>query len=161
MSRFTFSLVMAGALALPAAELSAQSPVGEWESTQEGRGGTVTLTFSFMMDGDVLKGTMSTTQQTEPVEMSDVSFEDGTLKFSVTRTRGDNSFVLTYTATIEGDNMTGTRSFGQRGGGGARAERAGGGGGGGRAGGGGGGAGRGGRGGRGGSPDFTATRVSG
>lgn len=123
MVRSAFALLAAALLAWPAAGLSAQEEVvGEWEmSIQTGRG-SFTQTFAFTMEDGALKGTVTNQMGgTERVtDLSNVKFEDGTLTFDVTRTFRDNSFTQSYTATIDGDEMTGTITGGRggRGGGG-------------------------------------------
>jgi len=122
MSRSLFALVLAGALTLPGAQLQAQEEVlGEWEMTTEGRGGTFTQTFAFTMEEGELHGTV-TAGQFGTTELTDITFEDGTLTFAVTRTFRDNSFTQTYTGTIEGDQMTGTVEGGRGGRGGGPSE---------------------------------------
>ena len=119
MSRSKLALVLAAALLVPAADLSAQEAVvGEWESAIQTGRGSFTQTFVFSMEDGALKGTVTT--QFGSSELSDISFEDGTLTFSVTRTFRDNSFTQTYTATVEGNEMTGTISGGGGGRGGGR-----------------------------------------
>lgn len=110
MLRSALGLVAAAALVLPAAELSAQDAdelVGEWERTVEiPGGGNFTETFVFTVEDDVLTGVSST--EFGDTDLEEVSFEDGTLTFSVARNFEGENFTQTFTATVEGDEMTGT-----------------------------------------------------
>lgn len=121
MSRSTLVLLAAAALALPAADLSAQDPetryapvLGSWESEFETPGGTFTQTFVFRVENGALAGTASS-QRGGDTALDNVSFEDGTLTFQVTREMRGNSFTLNYTATVDGDEMTGTVAGGRGG----------------------------------------------
>ncbi len=137
MSRFKVTLVLAAALTLPAAKVAAQEEfVGGWEFAIETGRGSFSQTFAFTLEDGTLSGTV--TSQIGTSELTDLSHEGGTLTFSVTRTFGDNSFTQTFTATVSGDEMTGTITTA-----GGRGGRGGGGGG------------------RGGPREFTATRTSG
>lgn len=91
MSRSALVLLAAAALAVPAAELSAQDPetryapvLGSWESTFETPGGTFTQTFVFRVENGALAGMVSGSRGGD-TELENVSFEDGTLTFKVTR----------------------------------------------------------------------------
>lgn len=101
--------------------LSAQSSsdfsaaLGAWEMTLETPRGSVTQTLTFAAEGDELVGEATTPNGT--IELREVSFEDGALSFQVTRTMRNRELTQSYTATIEGDRMTGTVSGGARSGG--------------------------------------------
>ena len=137
MSRFKLALVLAAALTLPAAEIAAQEEfVGGWEFAIETGRGSFSQTFAFTVEDGALSGTV--TSQIGTSDLTDLSYEDGTLTFSITRTFGDNSFTQNFTTSVSGDEMTGTSTIA-----GGRGGRGGGGGG------------------RGGPREFTATRTSG
>jgi len=121
MSRSAIILVLAGALLLPVGQLQAQEEVvGEWEMSFETGRGSFTQTLAFTLEDGELGGTV--TSQAGTTELANVSFEDDTLTFDLTRTFRDNSFTQTYTATIEGDEMTGTIEGGRGGRGGGPTE---------------------------------------
>lgn len=119
MSRSLTAVLMAAALAAPAALVAQDAaalyaPVlGEWEMTLETPRGSFTQTFAFELDGDALTGT--TSSQRGESDLTNVSFEDGTLKFDVTRNFRGNSNTQSYTAKIDGDRMEGTVSGGRGG----------------------------------------------
>ena len=119
MSRSLTVVLIAAALAAPAA-LVAQDPaalyapvLGEWEMTLETPRGSFTQTLSFELDGETLGGTMSS--QRGESDLTNVSFEDGTLRFDVTRNFRGNYNTQSYTAKIDGDRMEGTGSGGRGG----------------------------------------------
>ncbi len=93
---------------LPVQAQSANDFLGEWESTVETQRGTFTTTYSFWMDGDMLKGSMSGRMGETVID--EVKFEEGKITFSVTREMRGNSMTLTYTAWLEDGVMQGTMS---------------------------------------------------
>lgn len=109
MTRATMAL-LATFVAIPAT-LPAQDVkdfLGEWVSTIETQRGTATTTYVFRMDGDMLKGTMS--GRMGETEIDEVTYEDGTITFNLTRNFQGNSVTLTYTAKIVDGAMQGTVS---------------------------------------------------
>jgi hypothetical protein len=113
MRRITYSLVLAfvGGLSLMLAgtALAADEPAnvaGKWEMSSEGRNGTtMTQTLTITQDGGTIKGTLSG-------RMGDTPFE-GTVtgnkvSFTIKRQTPDGgTFVIEYTATVDGDTMKG------------------------------------------------------
>ncbi len=109
MTRATMAL-LAAFVAIPAT-LPAQDVkdfLGEWVSTIETQRGPATTTYVFRMDGDMLKGTMS--GRMGETEIDEVTYEDGTITFNLTRNFQGNSVTLTYTAKIVDGAMQGTVS---------------------------------------------------
>ncbi|MYH50038.1 MAG: hypothetical protein F4151_11060 [Gammaproteobacteria bacterium] len=111
-----FALTLAS---VPATRASAQTSsdfsavLGAWEMTLETPRGSVTQTLTFAADGDALAG--SATARNGTIQLQNVAFEDGRITFQVTRTLRNREITQSYSATIEGDQMTGTVS-GARGG---------------------------------------------
>jgi hypothetical protein len=102
--------LLVAAIVAPAT-LSAQALedfVGEWESTVETERGTFTTTYTFTLDGNELKGTIS--GRMGEVEIDAITYADGTITFSVTRTMRENTMTLTYTAKIMDGVLEGTVS---------------------------------------------------
>ena len=116
---FSLALLL---VSVPATQLSAQDSadfsavLGAWEMTFETPRGSVTQTLTFASDGDELAGTATAPNGT--MELQNISFEDGRITFEVTRTFRDREVTQSYSAAIEGDQMTGTfsgaRGRGQR-----------------------------------------------
>ena len=120
MSRFiTVPLVLLLASAATH-DLSAQDAsdfsavLGAWEMTLETPRGTMTQTLTFVADGDELTG--SATAPNGTMQLQNVSFQDGTLTFQVTRSFRNREMTQSYTATADGDQLTGTISGGRGGG---------------------------------------------
>ncbi len=102
--------VMAGAavallLAVPA-QAQDVDVTGKWESTRETQQGTMTTTFTFEQDGNKLTGTLGS--QRGDMEISDGTIEGNNISFKLVMTRGDRTFEMMYSGTVEGDTITGT-----------------------------------------------------
>lgn len=93
------------ALAAPATAQESVDVSGEWEMTTETPRGTQTRMVTFEQEGDVLTGTMETRMGTAPITEGTVNGNE--ITFSMVFTRGDRSMTLTYTGTVEGDEMSG------------------------------------------------------
>jgi hypothetical protein len=107
MKRAALALLVAALVApatLPAQDM--KDFLGEWESTIETERGTFTTTYSFWMDGDVLKGGLS--GRMGETEIDEVTYMDGKISFSITRSRQGNEMTLTYSAKIVDGTMQGT-----------------------------------------------------
>ena len=112
MSRFTafaFAITLAsvtatGASAQTSSDFSAV--LGAWEMTLETPRGSMTQTLTFVADGDELSGSAMARNGT--IQLQSIAFEDGRLTFQVTRTLRNREITQSYSATIQGDQMTGT-----------------------------------------------------
>ena len=79
---------------------------GKWETTRETQQGTMTTTFTFVVDGTSLTGTIGS--QRGDSEISDGTVEGNKISFKMVMTRGDRTIEMTYSGTVEGDTITGT-----------------------------------------------------
>lgn len=79
---------------------------GVWEITSGTPRGTRTRKVTFEQDGTSLTGTMETQMGTAPIQNGSV--EGNKISFSVVFSRGDRSFEMTYSGTVEGDTAEGT-----------------------------------------------------
>ena len=76
--------------------------------------GSVTQTLTFVAEDDELTGTATAPNGT--AQLQNVAFADGNLTFQVTRSMRNREITQSFTATIAGDQMTGTISGGRGGG---------------------------------------------
>lgn len=90
-------------------QIVAQQPAvdmtGSWEITSESPRGTQTRTITFEQDGNKLTGTLETQMGSVPIEGS---VEGNNITFTMTFSRGERSFEMVYTGTVEGDTAKGT-----------------------------------------------------
>lgn len=122
-----FALTIA-AFALAAAGLAAEaSPAGTWKWAAGRAGQTTEQTLKLEFRDGKLSGTLLGTQgggvSLPDTPIADVSFQDGTIRFSVTREAGGRSATTKYEGKLEGDAIRGTREFPDLQGGGAPQKR--------------------------------------
>ena len=88
---------------------------GKWEMSSEGPNGTMTQTLDIQQDGGTIKGTITGRRGPAPFEGT---ITGNKLSFSVKRQTPDGeTMVMDYTATVDGDAMTGkvhNERFGDR-----------------------------------------------
>ena len=120
MSRFIAVPILLLLASATATDLSAQDAsdfsavLGAWEMTLETPRGSVTQTLTFVAEDDELTGTATAPNGT--TQLQNVAFADGNLTFQVTRSMRNREITQSFTATIAGDQMTGTISGGRGGG---------------------------------------------
>lgn len=98
-----FSAVVITAAAFAA---EAASPAGNWKWTTQGRNGPQEATAKLEVKDGKLTGTVSGFQGDTPI--SEATFKDGAIAFSVERTFNDTKFVTKYAGKLEGDTIKGT-----------------------------------------------------
>ena len=93
------------------------SPAGTWKWTQAGRDGGQSFERKIQLDykdgkltGKMLAGEGPMGAMPEAA-ISDGSFKDGVVAFSVTREFNGNSFTIKYSAKLDGDTLKGTFVF--------------------------------------------------
>lgn len=105
----TLKILLAGvallALAAPASAQETADVTGEWVITAESPRGTQTREVTFEQDGNSLTGEMETQMGSWPIEKGSVNGNE--ISFTMVFTRGDRSMEMTYTGTVEGDEMSG------------------------------------------------------
>jgi hypothetical protein len=90
------------------------SPTGTWKWMQPGRGGGQPQERKIKLelkDGKLTGKTVAYESPRGPVpeiEISDASFKDGVVAFSVKREINGNSFVTKYSAKLDGDTLKGS-----------------------------------------------------
>jgi hypothetical protein len=114
-SPFKFVTALLSALCLTVAAFAAEaSPAGTWKWTVQGRQGGQGFeqTLKLELKNGQLTGTMLGTQagqfQIPDTAISDASFKDGVVKFSVTREFNGNKFTSKYEGKLSGDSIKGT-----------------------------------------------------
>ncbi|HEY2910876.1 MAG TPA: hypothetical protein VGI99_11560 [Gemmataceae bacterium] len=103
-----FAFGMLGVLgAVQAADKN--DPTGTWKWTTGGKGGKGKAreqTGKFTVKGDKVTGTVSGGKN--DTEISEGTFKDGKISFTVTREFNGNKFVSKYSGTVKGDAIKGT-----------------------------------------------------
>ncbi|MEJ2237715.1 MAG: hypothetical protein P8X82_05420 [Gemmatimonadales bacterium] len=105
-----YSIIAVGAMALmiavPARGQETGDVAGKWETTRETPRGTMTSTFTFQVEGNKLTGSIGS--QMGDVEISEGTVEGNKISFKMVMSRGDRTFEMSYSGTVEGDTITGT-----------------------------------------------------
>ena len=92
---------------------AAASPTGTWKWTQQGRNGGAgfELTVKLELKDGALTGTMAGFQGPQghvpDQAITDASFKDGVVAFSVTREFNGNKFTTKYSGKLDGDSIKG------------------------------------------------------
>lgn len=100
------ALVLLGVAPLLAQETKPVNVAGEWEITMQMRQGPAQSKITFEQDGMKLTGTLE--GRMGPTAIEDGSVKGNTVTFTVRVERADRVVVSTYTATVEGDSMSGS-----------------------------------------------------
>jgi hypothetical protein len=110
------TLVMAGIallLAVPNSSVAqdeapqeAANVAGKWELTSEGMRGPLTWQLTFTQEGSALSGDAE--GRRGQIEIQRGSVSGNAITFTMQMGRGDRTFEMTYTGTVEGDTASGT-----------------------------------------------------
>lgn len=115
--RKIFAALFAAVFLTAAAFAADASPAGTWKWTQPGRNGGegFAQTLKLEVKDGQLSGTMVGREtprgQIPDVAISDASYRDGMVKFTVTREFGDRKFTQNYEGKLDGDSITGSVSM--------------------------------------------------
>lgn len=103
LSSVAIGLVFAG---LVSSALAAENPAGTWKWTASFGGQEREQTLTLKLDGDKLTGSMPG-RDGEPTQISDGTFKDDKVSFSVTREFNGQKRTTKYSGTVKGDTITG------------------------------------------------------
>jgi curli biogenesis system outer membrane secretion channel CsgG len=100
--------------AVPAFSQDAAKPApadvaGAWDTTLESPQGPMQVVTTFKQDGEKITGTQASPMGEAPLEGTVVGNE---IKFTIKIDMQGNQMVISFTAKVEGDAMTGTFDFG-------------------------------------------------
>ena len=112
-SKFLAALVAVCFTAVAAFAADA-TPAGTWKYTQAGRGGAPGMERTLVLDlkagalTGTLKGATMGQMEVPDTAISDASFKDGVVSFSVTTEFNGNKRTTKYTGKLDGDKITGS-----------------------------------------------------
>lgn len=109
-----FSLALL--VGLLSAVTAAADPSGKWTWTQKGKEREVEFNLTLKADGEKLSGTLARGPNQRETEISEGSYQDGKIGFTVTSQRQGNTVTLKYSGKLDGDTIKGTVSGGRQGG---------------------------------------------
>ncbi len=97
------ALVVAGVVS---SSLAAENPTGTWKWTASFGGQEREQTLTLKLEGDKLTGSMPG-RDGAPTQISDGTFKDDKVSFSVTREFNGQKRTTKYSGTVKGDTITG------------------------------------------------------
>ena len=98
-------LAVVAVMASASAARAEDNPTGTWKWEQKFNNQSREVTLKLKLDSGKLTGTIS--GRTADTEISDGTFKDGEIAFSVTRERNGNKFTTKYSGKLSGDSIKG------------------------------------------------------
>ncbi len=107
--RFLFALSAALLICVTASTARAGDPAGTWAWKFSGQNGReIENKLTLKVDGEKLSGTLASGRQQRSTEITDGTFKNDEVSFTVTRERKGNKFTTQYKGKVEGDTIKGT-----------------------------------------------------
>ena len=107
MKRFAISAVMLALVGLVSSARAAEDPTGTWKFTAMLGKKSTDATLKLKLDGDKLTGMVGLAEGRGDTAISDATFKDDKVSFSVTRELKGEKFTQKYSGTISGDTIKG------------------------------------------------------
>jgi hypothetical protein len=106
MKRLMAAAVTFVLLGMVSPAMAAENPTGTWKWTASAGGQDREQTLTLKLEGDKLTGSMPG-RNNAVTEISDASFKDNKVSFSVTREFNGQKRTTKYNGTLSGDTITG------------------------------------------------------
>jgi hypothetical protein len=106
MKRVVVAAVVLAFVGLVSPALAADNPTGTWKWTASFGGQEREQTLTLKLDGDKLTGSMPG-RDNEVTQISDATYKDGKINFSVTREFNGQKRTTKYNGALSGDTITG------------------------------------------------------
>jgi hypothetical protein len=106
MKRLVAAAVALAIVGLVSQVRAAEDPTGTWKWSVTFNNQTREQTLKLKLEGDKLTGSMPGRDNQE-TPISDATFKDNKVSFSVTRERNGQKFTTKYSGTLAGDTITG------------------------------------------------------
>jgi hypothetical protein len=108
MKRLVAVIVVLALVGVVNAARAAEDPTGTWKFTAMIGKKSMEATLKLKLEGDKLTGTISSGQGNREAPISDGTFKDDKVSFSVTREAKGEEVTQKYTGTVSGDTIKGT-----------------------------------------------------
>jgi hypothetical protein len=105
MKRLLVAPIVLAIVAMAGIARADDSPTGTWKWTQMFGNNSREVTMKLKQDGDKVTGTIS--GRNADTEISDGSYKDGTVSFSVVREVNGNKITTKYNGKVSGDTIKG------------------------------------------------------
>ena len=86
---------------------AAYDPTGTWKWTVKFGDNTFEASLKLKLEGAKLTGAVGGGQNNQETPITDASFKDGKVKFTVVRERDGQKFTIKYDGMLSGDTITG------------------------------------------------------
>jgi hypothetical protein len=106
MKRLVTAVAMIAFIGVVSTLQAADDPTGAWKWTAMYGGNSFDVTLKLKLDGDKLTGAV-VGQNNQETPISEASFKDGKVSFSIVRERDGQKFTIKYNGTLSGDTITG------------------------------------------------------
>lgn len=105
MKRLLIAPIVLAIVAMAGVARAADDPTGTWKWTAMMGGQSRDVTLKLKLEGDKLTGSIS--GRNADTEISDATYKDGDIAFSVVRERNGNKVTTKYTGKLSGDTIKG------------------------------------------------------
>ena len=106
MKRVVATAIVLAFVGLVSPAVAADNPTGTWKWTASFGGQEREQTLTLKLDGDKLTGSMPG-RDNEVTQISDATYKDGKINFSVTREFNGQKRTTKYNGALSGDTITG------------------------------------------------------
>jgi len=107
MKRFAIAAVMLALIGFVSPVRAAEDPTGTWKFTAMIGKKSTDATLKLKLDGDKLTGTVGLAEGRGEAAITDATFKDDKVSFTVTREQKGEKFTQKYTGTVSGDTIKG------------------------------------------------------
>jgi hypothetical protein len=107
MRRLVAAAMMLAFVGLVSPARAADDPTGTWKWTVKFGDNTFEASLKLKLEGDKLTGAVGGGQNNQETPITDASFKDGKVKFTVVRERDGQKFTIKYDGMLSGDTITG------------------------------------------------------
>src|SRR5436190_11267563 len=107
MKRIAAAVVFVAVMGFVGSARAAEDPTGTWKWTVKIGENSFEAALKLKLDGDKLTGALGGGQSNQETPISDASFKDGKVSFTVVRERDGQKVTIKYNGTLSGDTITG------------------------------------------------------
>jgi len=107
MKRIAAMVAVAVVLGIAGMVGAAEDPTGTWKWTVKIGENSFEATLKLKLEGDKLTGTLGGGQSKQETPVTEASFKDNKVVFTVVRERSGQTVTIKYNGTLSGDTITG------------------------------------------------------
>jgi hypothetical protein len=107
MKRIKAALIFVAVAGFVGTARAAEDPTGTWKWTVKIGENSFEAALKLKLEGDKLTGALGGGQSNQETPISEASFKDGKVSFTVVRERDGQKVTIKYNGTLSGDTITG------------------------------------------------------